>query len=180
VADSTIEKGNTASYQDKLLGLLGAQAPLDVLARTPAFMQRVVAENPAALLHCRAYAGKWTPCEILGHLIDADVIYNYRVRNILCDDRPRIIGVDQDLWVAGQRYNDADPRELAEQFAFLRRMTLQLWRKVRPEDEARAGVHNERGEERLGMMLKMHAGHDLSHIDQITRYVAAARGGAGK
>ena len=35
------------------------------------------------------------------------------------------------------------------------------------------GLHAERGEEKLGFMLRMNAGHDLSHIDQIRRYIAA-------
>jgi hypothetical protein len=34
-------------------------------------------------------------------------------------------------------------------------------------------MHNERGPESLGLMLCMNAGHDLSHIDQLTRYLAA-------
>src|SRR5580704_5930397 len=33
--------------------------------------------------------------------------------------------------------------------------------------------HNERGPESLGVMLRLLAGHDLSHLDQITRYIGA-------
>jgi hypothetical protein len=35
--------------------------------------------------------------------------------------------------------------------------------------------HNERGPESLGEMLRLLAGYDLSHLDQITRHIQAVR-----
>ncbi len=37
----------------------------------------------------------------------------------------------------------------------------------------RLGLRAERGPESLRTMLRMHAGHDLLHLGQITRYLAA-------
>jgi len=170
---STVEAGNTAAYQEKLLGLLGGQDPLEVLERTPDFVDEIVRENSATVLRTRPYAGKWTPLEIIGHLIDSEYVYSYRVRLILCEDRPTILGMSQDHWVSGQRYNDDDPRGLAADFRHLRSITTRLWRKLRPGDHERVGLHNERGAESLGLMIRMEAGHDLSHIDQVSRYLAA-------
>ena len=42
-------------------------------------------------------------------------------------------------------------------------------------DLQRTGQHNERGPESLGVMLRMMAGHDLSHLEQFSRYLQAAR-----
>jgi hypothetical protein len=39
----------------------------------------------------------------------------------------------------------------------------------------RTGEHNERGPESLDVMLRLLAGHDLSHLSQIARYVQAVR-----
>jgi hypothetical protein len=50
-----------------------------------------------------------------------------------------------------------------------------VWRRTSPEDLKRTGQHNERGPESLGVMLRLLAGHDLSHLDQITRYVQAVQ-----
>jgi hypothetical protein len=36
---------------------------------------------------------------------------------------------------------------------------------------ARTGQHNERGSESLHSMLRLLAGHDLSHLQQIDRYL---------
>jgi hypothetical protein len=44
---------------------------------------------------------------------------------------------------------------------------------VAADDLHRAGRHNERGAESLGEMLRMTAGHDLNHLNQIARYLQA-------
>ena len=57
----------------------------------------------------------------------------------------------------------------------IRQFNLALWGRMSAADLQRAGQHNERGPESLGVMLRMLAGHDLSHRDQLTRYVQAIR-----
>jgi hypothetical protein len=39
------------------------------------------------------------------------------------------------------------------------------------EDLQRSGQHNERGPESLAVMLPLLAGHDLSHLRQISRHI---------
>ena len=65
--------------------------------------------------------------------------------------------------------------ELVEMFRTMRQFNLTLWKGMSPADLKRIGQHNERGPEPLGVMLRMLAGHDLSHLDQITRYIQAVR-----
>jgi len=62
-----------------------------------------------------------------------------------------------------------------EMFRTMRQFNLALWTRVSPADLQRTGQHNERGPESLGVMLRMLAGHDLSHLDQITRYIQTVR-----
>ncbi|MBI5765216.1 MAG: DinB family protein [Planctomycetes bacterium] len=165
----------SSSYQDKLMGLLGVRDPIDALSKTADVLADMVRANTVADLQARPFPGKWTPTEIIGHLIDSEWVYGFRVRLIFSEVEPTIIGMDQDLWVSAQRYSLRDPRELVEQFRPLRQVNIGLWRAMSPMDLNRCGVHNERGRESLGTMLKMHAGHDLSHIDQLTRYIAAVQ-----
>lgn len=173
MSSSQVDLSATKAYQDKLMALLGDREPLEVLAQTPTVFSRIAGEHSAKTLQTRPFPGKWTPCEIIGHLCDAEWVYGYRVRLILCENEPTILGMSQDHWVEGQRYNERDPREVAQHFANLRAINLQLWRGMSPANFQKCGVHNERGRESLALMLKMNAGHDLSHIDQITRYIAA-------
>ena len=166
---------DAAAYRKKLDGFLGKQDPITVLSQTADRLAKIVAENPTKLMRTRPFPGKWTPNEIIGHLSDSEWVYGYRMRLILCEDEPTILGMDQDLWVAGQKLNDREPKDLLEMFRSLRSCNLAVWRQMRPTDFTRVGKHNERGNESLGQMLPMLAGHDLSHIDQINRYLEAAR-----
>ena len=65
--------------------------------------------------------------------------------------------------------------ELVDIFRTMRQINLAVWKRMSPADLKRTGHHNERGPESLAVLLPMLAGHDLSHLDQITRYIQAVR-----
>jgi hypothetical protein len=169
-------KYDAKAYQEKLLGLLGNRDPIAVMSETAGILARIVREHTAEQMRTRPFPGKWTPNEVIGHLTDSEWVYGYRVRLILCEDNPTILGMDQELWVEGQKHNDRDPSELVEMFRSLRNWNLHVWKSLGQKELQRTGNHNERGRESLGLMIRMEAGHDLSHIDQITRYLAAVKG----
>lgn len=170
-----IEKGNNAAYQEKLMDLLGKREPIEVLSKTADVLATIVEKHTPEVMRTRPFAGKWTPNEIIGHLSDSEWVYGYRIRLILCQEKPVILGMDQDLWVAGQRHNERLPKDLLTMFRNQRAANIELWKRMTPADLQRVGKHNERGEESLGLMLKMNAGHDLSHIDQLSRYLKAVQ-----
>jgi hypothetical protein len=161
------------AYRQRLRNLVGGQDPIQVLSQTASILADVVARYPAELLQTRPFEGKWTPNEIIGHLGDSEWVYGYRLRLILCENEPSILGTEQEAWVAGLRYNERAPSELVEMFRTLRAWNVAEWRRMSAEDLQRKGQHNERGLESLGAMLEMLAGHDLSHLDQIRRYIQA-------
>lgn len=168
---------DTQAYRENLFKLLGDQNPLDVLAQTACTLADIVRAHPASVLRSRPFEGKWTPNEVIGHLVDGEWTYGYRLRLILCEDHPAILGTNQESWVAAQQHNQREPSDLVETFGTLRHLNLALWRRLSPADHERTGQHNERGPESLGVMLRMIAGHDLSHLNQITCYVQAVRRG---
>ncbi len=174
---TTAQAGRSVSgpqaYSEKMFALLGDRNPLEVLAQTGSKLADIVGTHPATVLRTRPFEGKWTPNEIIGHLADSEWVYGYRLRLILCEDNPTILGMNQDLWVAGQGHNEREPSELVDMFRSMRQFNLAVWKRMSPADLQRTGHHNERGPESLGVMLRMLAGHDLSHLDQITRYAQA-------
>jgi hypothetical protein len=52
-------------------------------------------------------------------------------------------------------------------------MRLRPLQERREPSGQRSGLHNERGAESLAVMLPLLAGHDLSHLHQISRYIQA-------
>jgi hypothetical protein len=161
------------SYREKLIRLLAGQDPLEILGQTASKLADIVATHPVAVLRARPFDGKWTPNEIIGHLTDSEWVYGYRLRLILSEDNPAILGMQQDPWVAALRHNEREPADLVDIFRTLRTLNLAVWKGFPPKDLHRAGQHNERGTESLGEMLQLLGGHDINHLDQISRYIRA-------
>ena len=167
-----------APLRDRSTSRVGRACPVPSCTDGWATRTTSCARYSPAPLRNRPFEGKWTPNEVIGHLTDSEWTYGYRLRLILSEDEPAIIGTDQDRWVAAQRFNDRDPAELVEMFRSLRELNLVAWKNVTPSEMARKGRHNERGEESLAQMFRMLAGHDLAHIDQINRYLEVILQGA--
>jgi uncharacterized damage-inducible protein DinB len=170
--------GQAAAYVSAILGLLGSQDPMSVLRATPAALRRVIEQVPPAKLRQREKPGKWSIGHVLQHLADSDLVWGWRVRLILAQDRPTITGYDQDLWADRLHYEESDPTESLATFATLRAANLRLIGRASPQDLQRVGVHAERGEESIEHLRRLYAGHDLLHLQQIERIRKAVMEGA--
>ncbi|MEP6783888.1 MAG: DinB family protein [Acidobacteriota bacterium] len=158
-----------AQYGAAVLELVGERNPIDVLRDTPGAAARAMATLTPQQIKTPESPGKWSVAMVLRHLADTDVVWGWRMRLILAQDRPVITGFDQDLWAERLDYANADPNESLETFAILRRDNLRLIERATPEDLLRVGVHAERGEESAGYLVRLYAGHDLLHLNQIER-----------
>jgi hypothetical protein len=88
---------------------------------------------------------------------------------VLAHDRPQLTGYDQDLWTERLGYDEADADQAAQDFGVLRRTNLRLLARASGEDLKRVGVHAERGAESVEHMIRLYAGHDLLHLEQLVR-----------
>ena len=158
-----------AQYASAVLSLIGDRDPMDVLRDTPGACARAVATLTPEHLKLREAPGKWSIAMVLRHLADTEVVWGWRMRLILAQDRPVITGFDQDLWAERLDYANADPSESLEAFIVFRRDNLRLLQRATPADLERVGVHAERGEESAGYLVRLYAGHDLMHLAQIDR-----------
>jgi hypothetical protein len=158
-----------AQYAKAVLGLVGGREPMSVLRETPAAAARAIEGLSPAQLRTPEAAGKWSIAQVLRHLADSDLVWGWRLRLILAQDRPPLTGYDQDLWAERLHYADADPMQALEELRVLRRGNLGLLDRATPQDLERVGVHAERGEESVGYLRGLYAGHDLLHLRQIAR-----------
>ena len=171
--ETRIELVDPAAYRRRLFERVGERDPVSILEETPAALAALVrGVETDELRRCPA-PGKWSVLEVIGHLVDTEWVFGHRARAILSDERPAIVGIDQDRWVAKLAHGDADPTRLLEDFTTLRTLNARFWRSVDAADLDRVGLHDERGEEALGTMLRMCAGHDLHHLEQIGRMLDA-------
>lgn len=165
--------GQAEAYVAALLDLVGGRDPLEVQRRTPAALAAAIEGLSLVQLRQPERPGKWSINQVLHHLADAEAVGAWRMRLVLAQDRPPLTGYDQDAWAERLHYNDGDPAEALERFRVLRRSNLRLLEGASPADFARVGLHVERGEESLDRLMRMFAGHDLLHLNQIARIRAA-------
>jgi hypothetical protein len=169
--------GNAAAaapaYVRALLDLLGPRAPLDVLPELVPWLETRLRDIPDAVLHRPEAPGKWSVIEILQHLADTEMVYGFRGRMILSEDRPPLQGYDQDRWASLFHYRESSPAMAMAQLAGLRAANLALWGRLGPAELERVGLHSERGPESMGLMLRLMAAHDLVHRRQIDRVLSA-------
>ena len=94
-AQSAISLSGAQAYREKLFNLVAGRDPIDVMEQTGSTLADIVGRHPAAVLRARPFDGKWTPNEIIGHLTDSEWVYGYRLRLILSEDDPAILGTEQ-------------------------------------------------------------------------------------
>jgi hypothetical protein len=157
------------SYVKALLELLGDRQPLEVLSELLPWLERRLDETPEAALRRPEAPGKWSVVEIVQHLADSDLVFGFRSRMILSEDRPALQGYDQDKWASLFGYAGVSSESALAQLAALRAANLAVLRRLGPAELGRVGMHTERGAESLGHLLKLMAAHDLVHRRQIER-----------
>ena len=168
IPDATLEP---AAYVRALVATLGDHEPLEVLRRTPTAVRAMCGNLTDAQWRTPMAEGEWTALQVIGHLLDVDVVYGFRWRLILTEDRPSYPGYDEKRWSLLPR---PEPAELLAALEGLRAVNLAVLERVDGEGGRRVGVHGEQGEEHFDLTVRKVAGHDLAHLNQLARTVAAA------
>ena len=102
-------KETPQEYIQRILHYVGGQDPLDIQARTPKELERLITGASASRLHQRPAPGKWSIAEILAHLADSEIVTSWRIRAILTAPGTPIQAFDQDAWVIAGHYDRRDP-----------------------------------------------------------------------
>ncbi|HEV8631694.1 MAG TPA: DinB family protein [Thermoanaerobaculia bacterium] len=166
----------TAGYVRALLDLLGDRDALAVLAEMVPALETAVAGLDHVRQRRPEQPGKWSVVEVAAHLADSELVWGFRLRRVLAEERPRLEGYDQDRWAQRLRYRETMLPDSLALFRCLRESSLRLLRAATPADLQRVAIHAERGEETLAHMIKLYAAHDLVHLRQIARIRAAVEG----
>jgi len=115
-------------------------------------------------LLARPVAGKWSTLEVVCHLTDFEPIFAERMKRVIAEDRPTLLGADEKRFAEALAYHD---RDLAEELAILentRRQMARILRTLQPEALSRTGVHTEAGPRTLEQLLTGATNHILHHV----------------
>ena len=160
-------------YRQRMFSHLEGKDPLKLQAAAPPRLAKLLKGVTPAKARKRPAPGKWSISEIVAHIADTELVGGYRIRAILGEPGTQIIGFDQDVWVTALHYDKRDLKKSFEQYRTLREANLALLRSLAPEQWKHHGMHNERGPETVETIVKMFAGHDINHFQQIERILAA-------
>ncbi len=128
-----------------------------------------------AELEAREAPGEWNPREIVHHLADSEMTSAIRLRLLIAEDTPTIIGYDQEAFVRNL-YPDRPIEPSLAAFAAARDSTAPILRRLSDAQWQRAGTHSESGPYSVADWLGIYAGHAHDHADQIRRARATMAG----
>lgn len=166
-ASSASETG--AAYTEALLKFLGDRDPFDVQEGLLPALRAHVADMDPGDLHRPEAPGKWSVLDVICHLADSELIYGYRLRMIVAEDEPALVGYDQDRWAQRLHHHAGDPDFELQRLDLLRRSNLGFLRSLEDAEWERVGRHSERGAESVRRVFQLLAAHDLVHLRQIER-----------
>lgn len=155
------------AYVRKIDAYRAGKDPIRLMKTGPTKIARAIRGLKPVQLRKRPARGKWCIAEILGHLVDTEVVYGYRYRLALAQPGSPIQGYDQHTWTEALRHARRNPSRLMEQIQTLRKINLDLVESMPRKTWERYGRHTERGNESVRRTLELIAGHDLNHLDQI-------------
>ena len=128
-----------------------------------------------AELEAREAPGEWSPREIVHHLADSEMTSAIRLRLLIAQDAPTLLGYDQEAFVRNL-YPDRPIAPSLAAFEAARAATAPILRRLGEEQWRRAGTHSESGRYTVEDWLHTYGVHAHDHADQIRRARAAVAG----
>lgn len=121
---------------------------------------------PEDKLTYRYAEGKWTPLEVLQHLIDTERIFMYRCFRIARRDTTPLAGFDQDVYIDPSLANQKTLDQLLEEFTATRNASISLLKSLTEEDLCFIGDANG-GAMSARAAAFLIPGHEVWHMEVI-------------
>src|SRR5215472_5029456 len=162
-------------YTSRLVSYADSKDPLRLQRAAPKRLAQLIKGKTRKQLTRKPSPEKWSIAEIVAHLADAEVAIAWRLRQILSNNAISIQAYDQDAWANTVNYARRDPRQSLAYFTSLRAANLTLLKAVPRKLWDNYGVHQERGNETVSRVVRMVAGHDINHLQQIEAILKGKR-----
>ena len=150
---------------------------LDAAEKSPKEIAAAVSGLPEKVLRYKPSPEKWCVLEVLGHLADIEIVYGYRLRQMLADTKPVIAPLDQDAWARNLGYMETPPAELVAFYGIARHHNLRMLRRAKAADFSKSAYHPElQRDVTVAEIVEGMGGHGASHLQQIEKLKQQAGG----
>jgi uncharacterized damage-inducible protein DinB len=143
----------------------------------PQLLRAAIDGMTAEQLDARPIAGKWSVREVICHIADYEPIYADRMKRVIAEHEPTILGGDATAFTTRLAYGS---RDVADELALIDLVRNQMGRILRtlgPEDFQRRGVHAQRGPMTLEAILERVMNHIPHHVQFIEEKRTAMESG---
>ncbi|MCX2573815.1 DinB family protein [Pedobacter sandarakinus] len=111
-----------------------------------------------------AYAPeKWTLKEMLGHIIDCERVFAFRMMCFARNEMQHLPGFDEDAYVANAHFGERNYEDMIQEFSTLRKANLYFYKSLNDAELNRKGTASER-EISVKAILFISAGHVNHHV----------------
>ena len=143
-------------------------------AEGPTLLKATLAKVPADALKWRPAPGKWSVHEVIVHCADSETNAHMRVRYLLAETEPVIMGYDQDRWATTLDYHSRPLEPALATIEAVRANTVPLIQSMPEKAWSRQGRHTEYPEPyTMEKWLTVYAEHLEVHARQIERNLEA-------
>jgi hypothetical protein len=149
------------------------EALIEQYARGPERIREALARVPKAALSWRPAAGKWSVHEVVVHCADSETNAALRIRYLVAEKEPIIVGYDQDAWARVFDYQAQPLEDSLAAASAARSRTVPLLRRLTDAEWRKEGRHTESGRYTAEDWLRIYAAHLEGHARQIDRNVEA-------
>jgi hypothetical protein len=133
----------------------------------PGVIAAAVAGLDDAALDTRPADGGWTPREVVHHTADSEMTSAIRLRRLIAEDDPLIVGYDGDEFARRLHYADRPIEPALAAIESARSTTAQILERLTDDEWQRTGTHSESGSYGVERWLEVYADHCHDHADQI-------------
>ena len=139
----------------------------------PAKLRAALGRVPEEARKWRPAPGKWSAHEVVCHAADAETNAAARIRFLLGEEKPVIMGYDQARWARVLDYHASPLEPALAVVEAVRAHTAHLIRRLPDGAWSAAGSHSESGEYTAETWLAIYAEHLEKHARQIDRNLEA-------
>lgn len=126
---SRSQKPGTDEFNEFYAGYVAAVPDGDVVERLATELEAGLdfyARIPEAKHDARYAEGKWTLRQVLGHVVDTERIFSYRLMCIARGDEAPLPGMDQNEYMAGADFDHRSWESLMDEYEYLRNANVAL------------------------------------------------------
>ena len=152
------------------------EAQVRQYAEGPAKLRQALSKVPPEAMKWRPAPGKWSVHEIIVHCADSEANAHMRVRYLLAEKEPQIMGYDQDEWAKALNYHELPLEPALATIDAVRANTVPLLQGLSEAAWRRTGHHSEHPTYGMEKWLETYASHLDVHCRQIERNIEAWKG----